>query len=181
MSDSILKALMRLFAIIAASKEKSEDGSLSVVESFLRHEVSQRLMEKYIEFYKENYSQLLEKQAIAKQHQKFVASVSTKILVICEAVNKELVQYQKVLVLVRLLEFIKSDNSEEISRLENDWVATVAQKFNVQEDEYKLLSEYVFMSKNRIPDSENILVINSDYCFQHERIKHIYNTQCHHN
>ena len=53
MSDSILKALMRLFAIIAASKEKSEDGSLSVVESFLRHEVSQRLMEKYIEFYKE--------------------------------------------------------------------------------------------------------------------------------
>ncbi len=175
MSDSILKALMRLFAIIAASKEKSEDGSLSVVESFLRHEVSQRLMEKYIEFYKENYSQLLEKQAIAKQHQKFVASVSTKILVICEAVNKELVQYQKVLVLVRLLEFIKSDNSEEISRLENDWVATVAQKFNVQEDEYKLLSEYVFMSKNRIPDSENILVINSDYCFQHERIKHIYN------
>ncbi|MCR4558825.1 MAG: ATP-binding cassette domain-containing protein [Bacteroidales bacterium] len=174
MSDSILKALMRLFAIIAASKEKSEDGSLSVVESFLRHEVSQRLMEEYIEFYKENYSQLLEKQAIAKQHQKFVASVSTKILVICEAVNKELVQYQKVLILVRLLEFIKSDNSEEISRLEKDWVATVAQKFNVREDEYKLLSEYIFMSKTHIPDSENILVINSDYGFQHERIKHIY-------
>ncbi|MBQ3658250.1 MAG: ATP-binding cassette domain-containing protein [Bacteroidales bacterium] len=175
MSDSILKALMRLFAIIAASKEKSEDGSLSVVESFLRHEVSQRLMEKYIDFYKENYSQLLEKQAIAKKHQKFVASASTKILVICEAVNKELVQYQKVLILVRLLEFIKIDNSEGISSLEQDCVMTVAQKFNVPANEYKLLTEYIFMSKNQIPNSENILVINSDYGFQHEKIKHIYN------
>jgi ABC-type multidrug transport system ATPase subunit len=174
MSESILKALMRLFAMIAASKEKSEDSTLSVVESFLRHEVSQRLVDEYIKFYKENYNQLLEKQATAKQQQKFVASVSTKILVICEAVNKELVQYQKVLVLVRLLEFIKSDNPQGINPLERECVETVAQKFNVPKEEYDLLCEYVFMTKNAIPDSENILVINSDYGFQHDRIKHIY-------
>ena len=174
MSESILKALMRLFAIIAASKESSKDSTFFVVESFLRHEVSQRLVGQYIDFYNDNYNQLLEKQATTKQHQKFVASVSTKILVICEAINKELVQYQKVLILVRLLEFIKSDFLKGINPLEKECVETVAQKFNVPDDEFQLLCQYIFMSESKIPDSENILVINSDYGFQHERIKHIY-------
>ncbi len=173
MSENILKALMRLFAIIAVSKEQAENSTLSIVEGFLRHEVSVEQIAHYMDFYNRNYKSLKEK-AAAKTVRKFIASASTKILVICEAINKELLQRQKVLIIVRLLEFIKGNKSQGISAWEKECVETVAQKFNIPENEYKNLTDYVFMDSD-IPCCEDILVIDGKLDNPYKLCKHIYN------
>lgn len=166
---------MLLFAYIAASKEQAEGNTMSIVEGFLRHEVSQDLVKEYMDFYETNYSQLKAKQAAAKNPMKFNSSASTKILSICEAINKELVQRQKVIILVRILEFIKSDNPDGISDIELEYVETISQKFNISSSEYRSLSDYIFSATNGItPESSNILIIDDDYGFHHDKIKHIY-------
>ncbi|MCQ2973420.1 MAG: ATP-binding cassette domain-containing protein [Bacteroidales bacterium] len=172
MSESILQALMQLFAIVAASKAQAEKNN--IVETFLRHELSQELVEEYMNIYLQNLNEIKGKQKNDSKRKKVVSASSTKILVICEAINKELVQRQKIIVLVRLLEFISSDFNEEVSEQELEFVKTVAESFFIPEDEYKLLMEFVFHSSTTILDSERVLLIDSDYGFHHERIKHIY-------
>ena len=60
MSESILKALMQLFAIIAASKAQAEQNN--IVETFLRHELSSELVDEYMNVYNGFYNQYRGKQ-----------------------------------------------------------------------------------------------------------------------
>ena len=81
MSESILKALMQLFAIIAASKAQAEQNN--IVETFLRHELSQELVDEYMDVYNGFYNQYRGKQTTDSKKKKAVSLSSTKILVIC--------------------------------------------------------------------------------------------------
>ena len=125
MSESILKALMQLFAIIAASKAQAEQNN--IVETFLRHELSSELVDEYMNVYNGFYNQYRGKQTNDSKKKKALSVSSTKILVICNVINKELVQRQKIIVLVRLLEFISSDRNDEVSQQELEFVETVAE------------------------------------------------------
>ncbi len=171
MSESILKALMQLFAIIAAAKMQDEKNN--IVETFLSHELSHELVEEYMNFYNTIYNQLKAKQTSDSKRKKALSANSTKILVICDAINKELVQKQKIIVLVRLLEFIKSD-SKEVSQQVLEFVTAIAENLNVPRDEFQTLMQFVFSFGQEIPDSDHILLIDSDYGFHHDKIKHIY-------
>ncbi|MCQ2253212.1 MAG: ATP-binding cassette domain-containing protein [Bacteroidales bacterium] len=175
MSESILKALMQLFAIIAASKEDSEStGTHSIVVSFLEHELRQDLVEEYVKLYHHHYDELRARQSANGRVRKVVSANSTKVLVICDAINKELVQRQKVILLVRMLEFVKIDNPHGVSDLQMDFVSSVALNFNVPHEEFKAISDFVFLSSMMIPDSNRVLLVDSDYGFHHDKIKHIY-------
>lgn len=170
MSESILKALMQLFAIIAAAKMQDEKNN--IVETFLSHELNHELVDEYMNFYNTIYNQLKAKQTSDSKRKKALSANSTKILVICDAINKELVQRQKIVVLLRLLEFIKTDN--EISQQVLEFVTAIAENLNVPRDEFQTLMQFVFNFGQQIPDSDHILLIDSDYGFHHDRIKHIY-------
>ena len=100
MSEQILKALMELFAIIARPESNASDRR-TVVQSFLKRQLNQELVKDYIKVFDEYYSkhQTLHIQRGAKR----IGPDSVKILRICDQINKELTQKQKVIVLVRLL------------------------------------------------------------------------------
>ncbi len=158
MSESILKALMQLFAIIAASKAQAEQNN--IVETFLRHELSQELVDEYMDVYNGFYNQYRGKQTTDSKRKKAVSLSSTKILVICNVINKELVQRQKIIVLVRLLEFI-SYNCEEASQQELEFVQTVAENIFISDEEYRTILDFVFYSSKKLPDGDNILIIDN--------------------
>ena len=172
MSESILKALMQLFAIIAASKAQAEQNN--IVETFLRHELSQELVDEYMDVYNGFYNQYRGKQTTDSKRKKAVSLSSTKILVICNVINKELVQRQKIIVLVRLLEFI-SYNCEEASQQELEFVQTVAENIFISDEEYRTILDFVFYSSKKLPDGDNILIIdNQPSAPKGSLSKHIY-------
>ncbi|MBS1634427.1 MAG: ATP-binding cassette domain-containing protein [Bacteroidetes bacterium] len=171
MSERILRALMQMFAIIAKVDGITNTGR-SIVESFLKQQLNQEQVETYLKIFDEY---LEAHQSVSKKKDgsaKRTSLNSVKVLKICTQINQELEQPQKVIVLIRLLEFIYS--SAEISDQEYEFVVTVADTFNIPNEEFQQLKSFVEDKADKIPDSPDILVINNKEGGYNNHCKHIY-------
>jgi hypothetical protein len=124
MSERILKALMQLFALVAKDESFSDSGR-KVVRVFLEQQLNKELVLQYLEIFDQffiEYHGGPDEQDDKKK--KRISRSSVKILKICMAINAELTQKQKVIVLFRLLEFVNSDGSIEGQEL--DFVITLS-------------------------------------------------------
>ncbi|HBS87700.1 MAG: hypothetical protein A2W91_15665 [Bacteroidetes bacterium GWF2_38_335] len=166
MSESILKALMRLFAIIASDQE--EGSGREVVASYLKQQLNQELVDEFLAL----YDQYCEEHS-SKKGKKKLSSNSVKVLAICERVNEELRQEQKVLVLLQLFEFINFNG--QVSENEMEFVKTVAEVFNISKEEYEDCKGLIMHKAEDMPDKSNMLIISNDKNYSHPEFKHLYN------
>ncbi|MCX7729490.1 MAG: ATP-binding cassette domain-containing protein, partial [Bacteroidia bacterium] len=158
MSEQILRALMQMFAIIAKVDGITNTGR-NIVQSYLRQQLNQEQVEKYLKIfdeYLEQYHQVSQKKEGAA---KKTALNSVKILKICSQINEELEQTQKYVVLVRLIEFIHSSN--QISEQELEFVETVAETFNLDRKEFENIKHFVEQNINDTPESDDFLIISN--------------------
>jgi ABC-type multidrug transport system ATPase subunit len=172
MSERILKALMQLFAIIA-KVDGVTSASRGIVESFLKQQLSLELVDQYLtlfdEFLEAHHQVAKRKDGSAKR----TSLNSVKVLRICTQINEELTQKQKVVVLIRLVEFIHS--SYEISEQELEFVQTVSETFNIEQSEFTLVRDFVEKDIKDMPDISEFLVIDGDASQKYENAHHIYN------
>ncbi|HMT27956.1 MAG TPA: ATP-binding cassette domain-containing protein [Bacteroidia bacterium] len=173
MSEKILKALMQLFAIIANSDQLTKEDR-SVVEAFLRQQVSQAHHDYYLNFFDE-YLKFLQGKANSGKMTKRVSVNSVKILRICSDINSELDQKQKYVVLVKIVEFAYS-YSEKIGDQELEFIETVASSFNIDKEACQLCLSFA-SSKNSsgLHDSPQILIVNNTSIKPEGKVKHILN------
>jgi ABC transport system ATP-binding/permease protein len=157
MSESILKALMQLFAIIA-KVDGVTSSSRAIVQSFLKQLLSTEQVELYLKIFDEFLEAHHQVSKKKDGSQKRTSLNSVKILKICTQINSELAQKQKIVVLIRLIEFIHSSN--EISEQELEFVQTVAETFNVEFDEFKNIMAFV-QNTPESHDTSNTLIINN--------------------
>jgi len=170
MSEQILKALMQLFAIIAHPASNASDRR-SIVEYFLKRQLNQEAVKNYIEvfnYYYELHQEKLSEKGLVKKR---TSSSSVRVLKICTQINEELTQRQKNIVLVQLLEFVKSGG--EITEQEMAFVTTVADAFHIPEEEYKHIEELAFFGFDKLPDTKKLLVIDNDDNFQYPHVLHM--------
>jgi ABC-type multidrug transport system ATPase subunit/uncharacterized tellurite resistance protein B-like protein len=172
MSERILKALMQLFAIIARPESNAEERR-SVVGSFLLQQLNSELVNEYLKVFNNYYEQYQAKQTDSTLRKKRIAGSSVKVLKICTEINEELTQKQKIIVVVRLLEFIKSD-SDEISEQEQEFVETVADTFHIVSEEYIRLKAFILYTFDEVPNSTRMLLVDSQKEFNHPKAKHLY-------
>jgi len=158
MSESILRALMELFALVAKVDSVSTDGR-TVVKVFLKQQLNAELVQEYMDIFEE-YLEKHQKLSKVKEgiSKKRTSVNSVKVLRICTQINEELKQKQKTVVLVRLLEFLFA---AEYSDQEVEFATTVASTFNISDEEFKITMDFVLAGKNKIPDEENCLIISS--------------------
>lgn len=130
MSDRILKALMQLFAIVANTDEVGQNGR-ALVERFLRWQLPRHLVEYYLKSYDEFLFRLNERIEEGKVRKRTSVN-SVKVLRICAEINKELEQKQKIIVLIRLYEFIWNA-AGNFSDQHIDFLHTVAETFSISE------------------------------------------------
>jgi ABC-type multidrug transport system ATPase subunit len=172
MSERILKALMQLFAIIA-KVDGVTSASRGIVESFLKQQLSLELVDQYLtlfdEFLEAHHQVAKRKDGSAKR----TSLNSVKVLRICTQINEELTQKQKVVVLIRLVEFIHS--SYEISEQELEFVQTVSETFNIEAGEFGRVRDFVEKDIKDMPDIAEFLVIDGDASQKYENAHHIYN------
>ncbi len=172
MSEQILKALMQMFAIIAKVDGINDSGRL-IVQSFLKQQLNQESVDQYLtifdEFLEAHHQVTKRKDGSAKR----TSLNSVKVLRICTQINSELNQVQKIVVLLRLLEFIYSNT--EISDQEFEFVNTVAETFNIADEEFKRCISFIQTKENEaLPESPKILIIDSDTSQKFNETKHIF-------
>ena len=172
MSEQILKALMELFAIITRPENNDSTGidRRPVVESFLRRQLNEDLVENYIRIYDIFFEK--HQSLINRSGKKRIGPDSVKLLRICDEINHELTQQQKFIVLIHLFEFVNSDNLE-ISDQEYEFIETVADSFYINRKEHDDIRDYTISSLKEIPELEDILIIDGE-TDKPEHNKHLY-------
>ncbi len=175
MSEAILKALMQLFALIIEIDEVEEvtDREKSIIQAFLSRQLSSELVEKYMQVFEE-YLHLYHGDQIAKgslKDKKRTSLTAVRILGICEKINEELEQRQKIYVIIQLIEYIAY--GIEIDDKELDFLETVAVAFNIPEEEYQNILRFTAYSIAAIPQKERVLLINNEEKSEYKEIHHI--------
>lgn len=169
MSERILRALMQLFAIIARVDEISEESDdtkitssrgRKIVQLFLNQELNAELVEAYLELFDEylNTHHGIKKKKDGRKKRTSVNSV--KILRICAEINSELTQRQKVIVLIRIIEFIQTN--EDINEQELEFVNTVGDAFNVDHEEYNSIFKFVEADRGVLLDIPNVMYLSAN-------------------
>ncbi|MCH7535819.1 MAG: ATP-binding cassette domain-containing protein, partial [Bacteroidetes bacterium] len=173
MSESILRALMQLFSIIADVDigEQAKDGR-KIVQSFLKVQLPQALVEEYLKVF-DKYIEAGQKKNKDKERKRKRTSLnSVKVLKICTQINEELTQKQKIVVLVRILEYIHADG--EASEQEQEFITTVAETFNIPQQEFDQCQNIVNSRNRESIDLNNFLHINGNKSNSYSNAKHIY-------
>ncbi len=167
MSERILKALMQLFAIIARVDMEEVDGGgfkisgggRDIVRLFLSQELNQELVDEYIELFDE-YLTVHQGKSKKKDGKRKRTSVnSVKVLRICTQINEELTQKQKLIVLIRILEFIYAN--EEVNEQELEFATTVADTFNISTEEYNRCQEFVAIDDQKLVDDPQWMFVDA--------------------
>lgn len=166
MSERILRALMQLFAIIAKVDEVSEESESSIqstrgkeiILSFLKSELSSEDVNKYLNIFDDFLVSTRGKLLSKKRDQKRTSLHSVKVLRICEQINKELTQRQKIIVLIRMFEFIGRDDIRTDN--ENKFIKTVSDSFHIEEAEFELIQSFVESEGLDFPDTEDHIYFN---------------------
>ncbi|MCU0366406.1 MAG: ATP-binding cassette domain-containing protein [Bacteroidales bacterium] len=172
MNEKILNTLMHLFAIIAPA-QGSETDRRRVVESFLRPQLNQEGVDAYLKIFDNYYAeaqQRLKKGNEARRN----AAISVRIIKICFDIGAQLTLNQKIIVLVQLLEYCRSDGSE-VSSTELEFIVTAAEGFNVSPEDFKLIQAFVLSKRTAVPDSSQILVIDNNREHKFAKTRHIFN------
>jgi ABC-type multidrug transport system ATPase subunit len=172
MSEQILKALMQLFAIIARPESNSTDRR-TVVESFLRRQLNEELVQEYLKIFDDYYNLHQDKSRDTEKQNRRISASSVRVLKICTEINEELTQEQKIIVLFQLFEFVRID-SIDISEQEMAFIDTVADTFHITTGEYTEIKDFILLDFPHLPNTFNVMVIDNDKDFYHPKVKHFF-------
>jgi len=177
MSESILNALVQLFALIADIHEETvvTMRGRDVVRAFLaRHlnnELVTRYMKKFEEYLTTYNAENIERDSI--RDRKRISLNAVRILAICQKINEELQQKQKIYVLVQLMDFISL--GEKITENELDFLVTVSDSFFIPQSEYRDIKRFVMDSAGETCDSSKVIVINNKKDNEMAAVRHLFN------
>jgi len=176
MNESMLKSLMRLFAIMASiNKEAIHVLARNFVESYLTRQFSQKLAERFLLIFEDYFNEL--DRGDKKDPEKKISVLSVKILAICDRINEELHIRHRFQILLSLIQFAKyfEDYSQVRSDFSNaitDAVQTIADGLLITPEEYANCTSFIVDKFYKVPNKERLLVISDDRHFQFTEIKH---------
>ena len=169
MNESMLKSLMRLFAIMASiNKEAIRVLARSFVESYLIRQFSHKLAERFLLIFEEYFNELDREEK--KGPEKKLSVLSVKILAICDRINEELHIRHRFQILLSLIQFAKyfEDYSHVRSGFSNaitDAVQTIAEGLLITPEEYANCTSFIVDKFYKVPNKERLLVISDDRNF----------------
>jgi ABC-type multidrug transport system ATPase subunit len=176
MNEKIIEALMQLFALIA-EPQRNDDERKRVVEAFLRHQLNQELVKKYLAAYSQAYHEAQERLEKSTPERR-EGAIAIRITKLCTDINEEgqLDQEQRIIVVIQALEFCKT-GGEGVSPLERGFIATLAEGLNISKAEYEIIEKFVLNPFTDIPSSQNLLIITDNKPAENHGVKHVYKEQ----
>ena len=176
MNEKIIEALMQLFALIA-EPQRNEAERKRVVEAYLRHQLNQGLVKKYLNVYSQAYNEAQERLEKSTPERR-EGAIAIRITKLCKDINEEgqLDQEQRIIVVIQALEFCKS-GGEKVSPRERDFISTLAEGLNISKAEYEIIGKFVLNQFTEIPSSQNLLVITGNKHTENHDVKYAHKEQ----
>ena len=169
---------MQLFALISDIGNPNEISSKEkdVVRSFLARQLNTELVNKYIKLFDEFLDRFTKESLKENTEGQSGASLkAVRIKRICESINRELRQKQKIYIIIQLIDFISY--GKEITENELDFLMTLALALFIPENEYKNIRSFILDPVSRIREKEKLLLINNSQAAIYNKIKHIFNSK----
>jgi ABC transport system ATP-binding/permease protein len=171
MTESILKALMRLFAIVTQIHHEDKlSQSRAIVESYLRQLLNPGKVNQYLIMFDFYHSSLREREV--KTGEKQMSLFSVKAIIICEHVNRTLDKKQKLLVLMQLLEILNI--KESVLEDDIDFVRTIAFALKFDAHIFQSCKSFILDTFYDVPDKEALLIVDNKTPVNYSGIKHLY-------
>ncbi|MEZ5174162.1 MAG: ATP-binding cassette domain-containing protein [Bacteroidia bacterium] len=139
MNRNVVRALIRLFAIVGSDVHTSRYGR-HVVEQFILRLVSRDDLKEYMDIFDNHVANPAEKAEMQRDSKKR-ASASVKVLRICASLNEELTYSQKGVVFMRLAEFLNADGG--LSEKDLEFLNTVAESFYLENEHFHECIDFV--------------------------------------
>jgi len=177
MSETILNALVQLFALINDIHDDTviTNRKKELVRTFLSRQLNNELVTRYMGIFKE-YLDMYNSENIKRdsiKDRKRISLNAVKILGICEKINEELQQKQKIYVLVQLMDYITLD--EIITENELDFVSTVADSFFIPATEYRDIKTFIMINPLDVRERRKVIYIDNKKHPELKDIKLIHN------
>ncbi|MBK8582856.1 MAG: ATP-binding cassette domain-containing protein [Flavobacteriales bacterium] len=173
MSENILKALLQLFAIIVKTERDAVGANgHKVVERFLMRQFTAQAAAQHMSVFEAYVAAFHSSGGDSQRGRKRTSVNSVKVLKICTEVNEELNQHQKFTVLIHLLELVHARG--ELLDQERDFVATVAETFNIAQSEFQRCEAFVSAKAGDREDVQDLLYIDAANGPKHIGNKHIH-------
>ena len=176
MDESVLQALMRLFAVVASvSEEGNATNERDVLVEYLQRQFSVEFVERYLNFFDQSVKEyhLEIKISSEKEAENRKKTIDDQ----CEKLNNALEQPQKIFVLVFLLDFI--NKGEEISSGELDFLKAVVENLHISKDEFEDVLAFTFDKIENVVHKSSLLFIDSDPRSSDKKVKHLHIDKIH--
>lgn len=164
MSEPLLKAILRLFAVVAKEDEVTHQERAQI-RSFLDEHLSQAVVGSYLQFFDDYTKALSEKLG---DHTLELSVIQE----LCKEINPELTQKQKVVIILEMITIIQADGS--ISEREDELVNVIGKNFKVTPEEIASIKIFVLGQKSLDLDHGDILIIDSTERSSFKNAKHIF-------
>lgn len=149
MSEPLLKAILRLFAVVA-HLDKIRSDERNQVLLFLEDHVSRKSTDHYLDYFDQYVSQLPES---------FGASEGIQLVTeIVDSVGADLTQKQKVIIVLELINIIEADG--HISPHEQELIDTIAARFRISQHDKEAIEKFVTGSEGAHMDVPHVLVVD---------------------
>jgi len=176
MSELLLDALMQLFALLTDINKEHKHGRAHIlIKDYLERQFTTELAENYLQL----YSDYLQAYHGADFQSEPTDNSSTKetnlkqIVSICEKLNDDMEKAPKVLLFVRLLEFLKIE--DEVGGDENEMIDILANQMKIDSSDYANLKEFILGKPENIPNSTDLLLISGNKEDKTNKYQHLYN------
>jgi len=160
MSEPLLKAILRLFAVVANEGDVTRQER-DLIRNFLLEHLSQSSVDAYLGFFDE----------LIRSAQAPAAGDVQKIKQLCQEINPELTQKQKLIIILELVAIIQADGN--ISETETALVNVIGESFNISRKEIQSIRWFVLGARAAETDHEHMLVVDASSGGSFSNAKHL--------
>lgn len=159
MSEALLKAILRLFAIVAKEGEVTQQER-EQIGRFLEEHLSHRAVTEYLALFDE-YS------ISAARNADDAGSIEK----LCEEINAQLTQKQKAVIILDLMSIIEADGT--ISPREEQLLHTVGRHLKIDDSEIDAIEAFVLGRDAHALDHDGVLIIDNSPAATFQRAHHL--------
>jgi ABC transport system ATP-binding/permease protein len=162
MNESVLKALMHLFAVVCdVNKAEQPESKRGIVIDYLDRQYSHDIVQKYIDFFDQQVKDFhqINNDTVAADSATSKFNTEKRIIELCGQINEELEHELKLIILIYLLDFIQCGN--RATRKELSLVKTAATYLKIDKDEYKDIKAFTLEEINSIVHQDWLLFVGS--------------------
>jgi ABC-type multidrug transport system ATPase subunit len=163
MSESLLRAILRLFAVVAKEDDVTHHER-DQIKTFLEEHLTGAAVAKYLTIFDELSLSASTKPGPGEEDH-------SRLNQLCAEVSKDLTQKQKTVIILELISIIQADGS--ISVREENLLKAIGDNFKIGESEVDLIERFVLARNEGEVDHSHILVVDSHATSPHKESPHI--------